>query len=53
LKIGIILPQTGQQAKRENVIQVAQKAEKERFDSLWVVVSNFIVENGPRILGKF
>ena len=34
--MGIILPQTGQQATRENVIQMAQKAEKEGFDSLWV-----------------
>ena len=31
-----MLPQTGQQATRENVIQVAQKAEKEGFDSVWV-----------------
>jgi alkanesulfonate monooxygenase SsuD/methylene tetrahydromethanopterin reductase-like flavin-dependent oxidoreductase (luciferase family) len=36
LKIGITLPQAGQQATMENVIQVAQKAEKEGFDSLWV-----------------
>jgi probable F420-dependent oxidoreductase len=36
LKIGITLPQNGQQATRENVIQVAQKAEKEGYDSLWV-----------------
>jgi hypothetical protein len=36
--VGIILPQTGQQATRENVIQMAHKAEKEGFDSLWVFV---------------
>ncbi|MFZ0220071.1 MAG: TIGR03619 family F420-dependent LLM class oxidoreductase, partial [Candidatus Nitrosopolaris sp.] len=36
MKIGITLPQNGQQATRENVIQVAQKAEKEGYDSLWV-----------------
>jgi probable F420-dependent oxidoreductase len=36
LKVGITLPQAGQQATRENVIQMAQKAEKEGFDSLWV-----------------
>jgi probable F420-dependent oxidoreductase len=36
LKIGITLPQAGQQATRENVIQMAQNAEKEGFDSLWV-----------------
>ena len=32
--MGITLPQAGQQM--ENVIQVAQNAEKEGFDSLWV-----------------
>jgi probable F420-dependent oxidoreductase len=36
LKIGITLPQAGQQATRENVIQMAKNAEKEGFDSLWV-----------------
>ena len=36
MKIGITLPQAGQQATRENVIQMAQNAEKEGFDSLWV-----------------
>jgi hypothetical protein len=36
LKIGITLPQAGQQATRENVIQMANLAEKEDFDSLWV-----------------
>jgi len=33
--VGITLPQAGQQATRENVIQTAQQAEKEGFDSLW------------------
>ena len=36
MKIGITLPQVGQQATRENVIQMANLAEKEGFDSLWV-----------------
>jgi probable F420-dependent oxidoreductase len=36
LKIGITLPQAGHQATRENVIQMANLAEKEGFDSLWV-----------------
>ena len=36
MKIGIVLPETGQQATRENVIQIANLAEKEGFDSLWV-----------------
>jgi probable F420-dependent oxidoreductase len=35
LKIGITLPQAGQQATRGNVIQMANLAEKEGFDSLW------------------
>jgi alkanesulfonate monooxygenase SsuD/methylene tetrahydromethanopterin reductase-like flavin-dependent oxidoreductase (luciferase family) len=36
LKVGITLPQTGQQATRGNVIRMANLAEKEGFDSLWV-----------------
>ncbi|HYA85067.1 MAG TPA: hypothetical protein VEH06_16710 [Candidatus Bathyarchaeia archaeon] len=36
MKVGITLLQAGQQATRENVIQIAQNAEKEGFDSLWV-----------------
>ena len=36
MKIGIALPQVGQQATRENVIQMANLAKKEGFDSLWV-----------------
>jgi probable F420-dependent oxidoreductase len=36
MKIGIVLPETGQQATKDNVIQIANLAEKEGFDSLWV-----------------
>src|SRR5262245_21521743 len=36
LKFGILLPQVGQQATKENVIRMANLAEKEGFDSLWV-----------------
>jgi probable F420-dependent oxidoreductase len=36
MKIGITLPQVGQQATRENAIQMAKNAEREGFDSLWV-----------------
>jgi probable F420-dependent oxidoreductase len=36
LKVGLVLPQAGQQATRENVIQMAKNAESEGFDSLWV-----------------
>ncbi len=34
--MGITLPQAGHQATRENVVRMAQNAEKEGFDSLWV-----------------
>ena len=36
MKVGITLPQAGQQATRDNVIHMAQSAESEGFDSLWV-----------------
>jgi probable F420-dependent oxidoreductase len=36
LKIGIVSPQLGRQATRENVLQTAKIAEDEGFDSLWV-----------------
>jgi probable F420-dependent oxidoreductase len=36
LKVGLVLPQAGQQATRENVVQMAKNAESEGFDSLWV-----------------
>ncbi|MGH9909565.1 MAG: LLM class F420-dependent oxidoreductase [Nitrososphaerales archaeon] len=37
MKVGINLPQIGSQATRENIIQMARKAEQEGFDSLWVL----------------
>lgn len=36
MKVGITLPQAGQQATSENVIHMAQNAESEGIDSLWV-----------------
>jgi probable F420-dependent oxidoreductase len=36
LKIGIVLPQLGRAATRENVLQTAKTAENEGIDSLWV-----------------
>lgn len=36
MKVGLVLPQAGQQATKENVIQMAKNAESEGFDSLWV-----------------
>ena len=37
MKVGILLPVTGQQATRENISHVAKEAENEGFDSLWVL----------------
>jgi probable F420-dependent oxidoreductase len=36
LKIGITLPQAGEQATKENIVRTAKTAEDEGFDSLWV-----------------
>lgn len=36
MKVGIILPQAGHTANKENVIRTARLAEDEGFDSLWV-----------------
>jgi probable F420-dependent oxidoreductase len=36
LKIGLVLPQAGEQATTENIIHMAKTAEQEDFDSLWV-----------------
>jgi probable F420-dependent oxidoreductase len=36
LKVGISLPQAGEQATRENLLYIAQNAESEGFDSVWV-----------------
>ena len=36
MKVGVSLPQAGQQATRENIVQMAKNSESEGFDSLWV-----------------
>jgi probable F420-dependent oxidoreductase len=36
MKIGIVLPNVGKMATRENVLHMAQMAEREGFDSVWV-----------------
>jgi probable F420-dependent oxidoreductase len=36
MKAGILLPQSGEFATRENVLYIAKEAEKEGLDSLWV-----------------
>ena len=37
MKVGITLPQVGEMATRENVIELAKASEMERIDSLWVL----------------
>jgi probable F420-dependent oxidoreductase len=37
MKVGITLPQVGEAATRENVIELAKAAEAEEVDSLWVL----------------
>ena len=36
MKVGIVLPQTGESATRENILYIGKEAEKEVFDSVWV-----------------
>jgi probable F420-dependent oxidoreductase len=36
MKAGILLPQTGASATRENILYIAKEAEKEGLDSVWV-----------------
>jgi alkanesulfonate monooxygenase SsuD/methylene tetrahydromethanopterin reductase-like flavin-dependent oxidoreductase (luciferase family) len=36
MKVGITLPQIGEMATRENVIELAKAAEAKEIDSLWV-----------------
>jgi probable F420-dependent oxidoreductase len=36
MKVGILLPQTGELATSENVVYIGKEAEKEGFDSVWV-----------------
>src|SRR5919204_4825703 len=37
MKAGILLPQAGEPATKENVLYIAKEAEKEGFDSVWVL----------------
>ena len=37
MKVGILLPQTGEPATRENVLYIAKESEKQGLDSLWVL----------------
>jgi probable F420-dependent oxidoreductase len=37
MKVGVLLPVTGQQATKENISHVAEEAENEGLDSLWVL----------------
>jgi len=37
MKVGMLLPQVGENTTRENILYVAKEAEKEGFDSVWVL----------------
>ncbi|MBV9669234.1 MAG: hypothetical protein JO327_14045 [Nitrososphaeraceae archaeon] len=37
MRFGITLPQIGEHATKENVINLSKKAERQGFDSLWVL----------------
>jgi alkanesulfonate monooxygenase SsuD/methylene tetrahydromethanopterin reductase-like flavin-dependent oxidoreductase (luciferase family) len=37
VKVGLTLPQIGEHATNENVINLSKNAEKQGFDSLWVL----------------
>jgi len=37
VRFGITLPQIGEHATKENVINLSKKAERQGFDSLWVL----------------
>lgn len=37
MKVGILLPQIGEAATRENIIYISKESEKEGFDSVWTI----------------
>jgi hypothetical protein len=37
MKAGILLPQAGDSATRENVVYIAKEAEREGLDSIWLI----------------
>ncbi len=37
MKVGITLPQLGEHATKENIINLSKNAENQGFDSLWVL----------------
>jgi probable F420-dependent oxidoreductase len=37
MKVGILLPQTGENATRQNIVYIANEAEEQRLDSVWVL----------------
>ena len=36
MKVGLVLPQAGEQSTKGNILHMAKTAEQEGFDSLWV-----------------
>ncbi len=43
MKAGILLPQSGDSATRENVLYIAKEAEKEGLDSVWVALNAYLM----------
>lgn len=37
MKVGLVLPQTGDSATRENVLYIAKEAERQGLNSVWVL----------------
>jgi hypothetical protein len=37
MKVGMLLPQVGENTTRENILYVEKEVEKEGFDSVWVL----------------
>jgi hypothetical protein len=37
MKIGLFLPQVGEYATKENILHIANEAEKEAINSVWVL----------------
>jgi hypothetical protein len=53
MKVGMVLPEAGSQATRENIIQAAKQAEQERFDSLWVWERLFMSYKSANTISKY
>ena len=43
MKVGLVVPQFGTNATKENLITFMQLAEREGFESLWVMIGCYIL----------